>query len=167
MRRFRAMLLALALSCSVSAGALAANSEQTTSIPVTLTVIHSAENIDVTLPASLPVSVLDGKVITADNLLIQNNSRTTSVKVTNISVTDAAFKVASYWNFPANETRQIALRINGCDTRSAGSLALTDSAFPVIKAGASLPVKYDAKVSDSETVHSINAASVVITLKAA
>ena len=52
-----------------------AESEQTTTIPVTLTVINTVKNIDVTMPAALPVSVLDGKVITADNVSITNNSR--------------------------------------------------------------------------------------------
>lgn len=166
MKKAISLLLAFAAVLSMTASAFAADT-QTTTIPVTLTVVHTnARNIDVTLPASLPVSVVDGDVYTADNLVIRNNSSTTSVRVTDVSVTNAAYTVASYNNFPASAARRIALRINGCPTIGSGSLDISSSAFPTIAAGSSLPIRYAAKVSDSGDVSSIRAANVVFTLRA-
>ena len=164
MKKLCSLLLATALALSLP---VLAASEQTTTIPVTLTVVHTAaKNIDVTLPAAFPVSVVDDQVYTADNLVIRNNSGTTKVRVTDVSVTNAAYTVASYNNFPASAPGRIALRINGCPTAGAGSLGITSAAFPTIGAGSSLAIRYDAKVSDNGDVSGIRAANVVFTLKA-
>ena len=57
-----AILLAAILALSIFASA----AETTTAeVPVTLTVIESQRQISVTVPAALPISVVDGKVLTA------------------------------------------------------------------------------------------------------
>lgn len=158
-----AMLMSLNLMASAS---FAANGQQTTVIPVTLTVVHSVNNIDVTLPAAFPVSVIDGKVLTATNVDIKNNASKNDVEITSIQVTDGAYKVSDYNNFPNNSSSRIALSINNCSTVSSGALSIDKKSFPNIKAGETLAIDYKAKVSDSETTNKINAANVIITLKA-
>ena len=68
-----AFFLALALVFSLSTGALAAGTT-TATVPVTLTVSN--------VPAALPVYVINGTVVTADNARITNNAKTGSVQVT-------------------------------------------------------------------------------------
>ena len=59
-------LLALILSLvSAAALALSASAAQTHEVPVTLTMINNEQRISVTVPAALPVSVVDGYVVTA------------------------------------------------------------------------------------------------------
>ena len=83
--------------------------------------------------------------------------------VTNISVTDGAYKVGNYNNFSGSRT--IALKINGCPTKSSGALAINSNAFPVIGAGASQALTYFAKVSgDAPNSENVQAANVVITI---
>ena len=60
----------------------------------------------------------------------------------------------------------IALSINGCSTKGAGSLTLVDGAFPAIAAEKNLAIRYKAKVSASEAVTNINAATVIFTIAA-
>ena len=165
MKKAISLLLTFAAVLSMTASAFAADT-QTTTIPVTLTVVHTAKSIDVTLPASLPVSVVDGAVYTADNLVIRNNSSAAGVRVTDVSVTNGAYTVASYNNFPAYTPGRIALRINGCPTTGAGSLGISTEAFPTVPAGDSLPIRYAAKVSDSGDAAGVRAANVVFTLRA-
>ena len=128
-----AFFLALALVFSLSTGALAAGTT-TATVPVTLTVSNEYRAVNVTVPAALPVYVINGTVVTADNARITNNAKTGSVQVTGLSVTDGAYKVGSYDSFSGSKT--IALKINGCVTTGAGRVQLTSSAFPVIAAGA-------------------------------
>ena len=165
MRKVLSLILAIAAALSLTVSALAADTK-TMTIPVTLTVVHTAKSIDVTLPAALPVSVVDGEVYTADNLVIRNNSDTTAVRVAAVDVTNGAYTVASYNSFPASTPGRIALCINGCATTGAGSLVINSAAFPTIGTGGNLPIRYDAKVSDSGDLAGINAASVIFTLKA-
>jgi len=159
--RFIALLLVLSLMFCMGTTALAADST-TATIPVTLTVDNQYRAVNVTVPASLPVYVINGTVLTADNAKITNNSQTGSVKVTSVTVTDGAYKVGSYDNFTGSKT--IALKINGCPTRGAGQLQIGDQ-FPVIKAGKSLDLTYFAKVSgDAPNAENVEAANVVFTI---
>ena len=116
-----AFLLALALVFSLSTGALAAGTT-TATVPVTLTVSNEYRAVNVTVPAALPVYVINGTVVTADNARITNNAKTGSVQVTGLSVTDGAYKVGSYDSFSGSKT--IALKINGCVTTGAGRVQL-------------------------------------------
>ena len=164
--RLICLLFAVILAVSALPAAYALETERTVSIPVTLSVEHTVRNIDVSLPAAMPVSVVDGKVMTADNLKIRNNSDTVSVKVASISVTNGQYRVVSFSGFSESVVNAIALRINGCETTGAGSLPITSSAFPEIGAGSSLPIRYSAKVTDSADVAGIKAANIIFTLKA-
>ena len=162
---FLTVIAALCLVFPVSAES---PESQTYSIPVTLTVVHAAKHINVTLPAALPVSIADGKILTASNLKIENHADSVSVRVSSIEVRNGSFSVVSYADFPeTGRTERIALRINGCETMGPGALALTDAAFPVISAGHDLPIRYQAKVAMTERSESTNAAYVIFTLKAA
>lgn len=161
-KRLSAMLLAFAMILSLGATALAADST-TASVPVTLTVSNEYRAVNVTVPASLPVEVINGVVITADNAKITNNAKTGALQITNISGTDGAYKVGDYENFSGSKT--IALKINGCPTSGAGALVLNDEAFPVINAGESQTLTYFAKVSgDAPNAENVQAANVVITI---
>lgn len=162
-KRILTLLLALTLMCAFATTAFAANSDTTATVPVTLTVANEYRAVNVTIPASLPVEVINGVVVTADNAKIVNNSKAGAVQVTGISVTDGAYKVGNYDSFSGAKT--IALKINGCTTRGAGKLAISDSSFPAIGAGGTQPLTYFAKVSsDAPNASDVEAAHVIITI---
>ena len=157
-------LLALTMILSLSVGASAAETTEAR-VPVTLTVVNTVAPISCTVPAALPVSLVDGYVVCANNASIPNNGKVGSIRVTKIEVTPGAFEIGNYDNFSANKN-SIALNINGCQTRGAGALTLAENAFPAIPAEKSLAIRYKAKVSASEAVTNINAATVIFTIAA-
>ena len=71
--RIPALLLAMLLALSLSVSAFAAGST-TATVPVTLTVDNQYRAVNVTVPSSLPVYVINGTVITADNAKITNTT---------------------------------------------------------------------------------------------
>ena len=151
--------MVLILALSLCTAAFAANST-TAIVPVTLTVSNEYRAVNVTVPAALPIYVINGTVVVADNAKITNNSKTSSVKVTSVSVTDGAYKVGSYNDFSGSQT--IALKINGCTTEYSGKITLFDGSFPAIEAKRDLPLTYFAKISgDAPNVDNVNAANVV------
>lgn len=157
-----AFLLSLMMVFSLGMNAYAATST-TATVPVTLTVSNEYRAVNVTVPASLPVYVINGTVVTADNAVIRNNSKTSAIQVTSISVTDGAYKVGDYENFSGSST--IALKINGCPTKGVGKLPITENAFPVIGANGSQALTYFAKVSgDAPNADDVQAANVVFTI---
>ena len=154
--------LALLLAFPVPASA-----EEVTeaTVPVTLTVINTVHPISVTVPAALPVSVVDGYTVTANNACISNNAEGGAVQVMAISVQSGAFTIGSFENFAA-EDKTIALKINGCATEKAGALHITQNAFPPVNAGESLPINYSAKVASTEEASGVQAATVIFTIAA-
>lgn len=161
-KKLAAMLVSVLLMLSLGVTAFAATST-TATVPVTLTVANEYRAVNVTVPAALPVHVINGTVVTADNAVIRNNSKVSAVQVTSVSVTDGAYKVGDYENFSGKQT--IALKINGCPTRGAGKLSITEDAFPVITANGSQPLTYFAKVSgDAQNTENLEAAKVVFTI---
>ncbi len=161
-QKLSALLLAAALVLSLGTTAFAANST-TATVPVTLTVSNEYRAVNVTIPASLPVEVINGVVVTADNAKIINNSKTGAVQVTKVSVTDGAYKVGSYDSFSGSKA--IALKINGCVTKGSGALSITGKAFPAIEAGGSQKLIYYAKVSgDAPNAKDVQAANVIFTI---
>ena len=157
-----ALSLALLLCFPVHASA-----EEVTEarVPVTLTVITTERPISVTVPAALPVSVVDGDVLVATNAEIVNHAKTGAIQVTGVVVENGALTVAEYDGFDGDENT-IALSINGCGTKSPGELDITKDAFPEIDAGKSLTINYQAKVSVSENVKDMRAATVIFTIGA-
>lgn len=135
-------------------------------MPVTLTVINTVSPISCTVPACLPVSLVDGYVVTANNAAIVNQGKTGSIKVTKVDVQPGTFEIGNFDDFAAAKN-SIALSINGCNTKGAGALTLVDGAFPVIGAEKSLAIRYRAKVSASETVTNVNVATVIFTIATA
>ena len=158
-------LLALTMILSLATGASAAETTEAR-VPVTLTVVNTVSPISCTVPACLPVSLVDGYVVCANNAAITNTGKSGAIKVTKVDVQAGTFETGSYDDFTASKT-SIALSINGCSTKSAGALTLVDGAFPAIAAEKNLAIRYKAKVSASEAVTNINAATVIFTIAAA
>ena len=158
------LLLALTMILSLAVGASAAETTEAR-VPVTLTVVNTVSPISCTVPACLPVSLIDGYVVTANNAAIVNQGKTGSIKVTKVDVQPGTFEIGNYDDFSASKN-SIALSINGCVTKGAGSLTLVDGAFPVIGTEKSLAIRYKAKVSASEAATNINAATIVFTITA-
>ena len=157
-------LLALTMILSLSVGASAAETTEA-KVPVTLTVVNTISPISCTVPAALPVSLVDGYVVCANNAAITNTAKTGSIKVTKVDVQTGTFEIGNFDDFSAGKN-SIALSINGCNTKGAGSLTLVDGAFPAIAAEKNLAIRYKAKVSASEAVTNINAATIVFTIAA-
>ena len=157
-------LLALTMILSLAVTASAAETTEAR-VPVTLTVVNTVSPISCTVPAALPVSLVDGYVVTANNAAITNTGKTGAIKVTKVDVQAGTFEIGSYDDFSAGKN-SIALSINGCPTKGAGALTLADGAFPAISAEKSLAIRYKAKVSASEAVTNVNAATVIFTIAA-
>ena len=158
------LLLALTMILSLATGASAAETTEAR-VPVTLTVVNTVSPISCTVPAALPVSLVDGYVVTANNASIVNNGEKGSIRVTKVDVQAGTFEIGNFDDFTASKN-SIALSINGCSTKGAGSLALVDGAFPAIAAEKNLAIRYKAKVSASEAATNINAATIVFTITA-
>ena len=157
-------LLALTMILSLSVGASAAETTEAR-VPVTLTVVNTVSPISCTVPACLPVSLVDGYVVCANNAAITNTGKTGAIRVTKVDVQAGTFEIGNFDDFTASKN-SIALSINGCPTKGAGSLTLVDGAFPSINAEKSLAIRYKAKVSASEAVTNVNAATVIFTIAA-
>lgn len=159
-----ASLLATVLACcAFGTQVFAAGTTASATVPVTLTVANEYRAVNVTVPASLPVEIINGVVIVADNARITNHAKSGAVQVTAVSVTDGAYKVGSYDDFSGAKT--LALKINGCSTKGPGNLPINETAFPKIAAGENLLLEYFAKVSgDADNTQDVNAANVVFTI---
>ncbi len=163
-RKLIIVLLALIMILSLAVSASAAETTEAR-VPVTLTVVNTVAPISCTVPACLPVSLVDGYVVTANNAAITNTAKSGTIRVTKVDVQPGAFEIGSYDSFSAGKN-SIALNINGCPTKGSGSLALMEDAFPPIDAEQSLAIRYRAKVSASEAVTNVNAATVIFTIAA-
>lgn len=163
-KKAAALLLALVLIFAFPVTASAAETTEAR-VPVTLTVVNTVSPISCTVPACLPVSLVDGYVVTANNAAITNTAKTGSIKVTKVDVQPGTFEIGNYDDFSASKN-SIALSINGCNTKGAGVLTLAENAFPAIPAEKSLAIRYRAKVSASEAVTNVNAATVIFTIAA-
>ena len=163
-KRAAALLLVLALIFAFPVPASAAETTEAR-VPVTLTVVNTVSPISCTVPACLPVSLVDGYVVCANNAIITNTGKIGAIKVTKVDVQAGTFEIGNFDDFSAGKN-SIALSINGCNTKSAGALTLVDGAFPAIAAEKNLAIRYKAKVSASEVVTNINAATVIFTIAA-
>ena len=158
------LLLALTMILSLAVGASAAETTEA-KVPVTLTVVNTVAPISCTVPAALPVSLVDGYVVCANNAAITNTGKTSAIRVTKVDVQAGTFEIGNFDDFTASKN-SIALSINGCATKGAGALTLVDGAFPAIGAEKALAIRYKAKVSANEAVTNANAATIVFTIAA-
>ena len=158
------LLLALTMILSLATGASAAETTEAR-VPVTLTVVNTVAPISCTVPAALPVSLVDGYLVCANNAAITNTGKTGAIRVTKVDVQAGTFEIGNFDDFTASKN-SIALSINGCSTKSAGALTLVDGAFPAIGAEKALAIRYKAKVSANEAVTNVNAATIVFTIAA-
>ena len=163
-KKLNTFLLALTMILSLAVGVSAAEMTEAR-VPVTLTVVNTVAPISCTVPAALPVSLVDGYVVCANNAAISNTGKTGAIRVTKVDVQAGTFEIGNFDDFTASKN-SIALSINGCSTKGAGSLTLVDGAFPSINAEKSLAIRYKAKVSASEAVTNVNAATVIFTIAA-
>ena len=157
-------LLALTMILSLGVGVSAAETTEA-KVPITLTVVNTVTPISCTVPACLPVSLVDGCVVCANNAAITNTGKTGAIRVTKVDVQAGTFEIGNFDDFTASKN-SIALSINGCSTKSAGALTLVDGAFPAIGAEKALAIRYKAKVSANEAVTNVNAATIVFTIAA-
>ena len=158
------LLLALTMILSLATGALAAETTEAR-VPVTLTVVNTVSPISCTVPAALPVSLVDGYVVCANNAAITNTGKNGAIRVTKVDVQAGTFEIGNFDDFTASKN-SIALSINGCATKGAGALTIMDGAFPAIAAEKNLAIRYKAKVSANEAVTNANAATIVFTIAA-
>ena len=86
------LLLALTMILSLAVGVSAAETTEAR-VPVTLTVVNVAAPISCTVPACLPVSLVDGYVVAANNAAITNTAKTGSIKVTKVDVQAGTFEI--------------------------------------------------------------------------
>ncbi len=163
-KRIISLICSLALALSLAVPTFAKDIKQA-EVPVTLTVINAAQKLSVTVPASLPVSVVEGTEVTATNAAITNNAESGSIRVVSVGVKPGTLEIGSFADFESSANK-IALSLNGCQTVQAGELPITQEAFPDITAGTSLPIHYDAKVSAANAVKPVTAATVVFTIAA-
>ena len=163
-KKAAALLLALALIFAFPIPASAAETTEAR-VPITLTVVNTVAPTSCTVPACLPVSLVDGYVVTANNAMITNTAKNGAIRVTKVDVQAGTFEIGNFDDFTASKN-SIALSINGCSTKGAGSLTLVDGAFPAIAAEKNLAIRYKAKVSASEAATNINAATIVFTITA-
>ena len=89
------LLLTLAMILSLSVGVSAAETTEA-KVPITLTVVNTVTPISCTVPACLPVSLVDGYVVCANNAAITNTGKTGAIKVTNVDVQAGTFEIGSY-----------------------------------------------------------------------
>ena len=157
-------LLVLTMILSLTAGVSAAETTEAR-VPVTLPVVNTVSPISCTVPACLPVSLVDGYVVCANNAAFTHTGKRGAIKVPKVDGPAGTFEIGNFDDFTASNN-SIALSINGCSTKGAGSLTLVDGAFPAISAEKSLAIRYKAKVSASEAVTNINAATIVFTIAA-
>ena len=71
--------------------------------------------------------------MTANNAMITNTGKNGAIRVTKVDVQAGTFEIGNFDDFTASKN-SIALSINGCSTKGAGSLTLVDGAFPAIAA---------------------------------
>ena len=158
-----ALLLALTLASSLSVSASAVSQEH--EVPVTLTIVNTEQKISVTVPAALPVRVVDGDANTATSAATRNTAERGTTRDTGVEVRPGAYAIGNYEDF--NERLEaIALSLNGCPTRAAGALTISREAFPDVEAGEALALRYEAKVNTAEEVAAVKPATVVFTIAA-
>ena len=163
-RKLITFLLALTMIVSLAVSASAAETTEAR-VPVMLTVVNTVAPISCTVPACLPVSLVDGYVVCANNAAITNTGKTGAIRVTKVDVQPGTFEIGNFDDFTASKN-SIALSVNGCNTKGAGTLTLADNAFPAIPAEKALAIRYKAKVSTSEAVTNVNAATIIFTIAA-
>ena len=97
-RKLISFLLALTMILSLAVGASAAETTEAR-VPVTLTVVNTVAPISCTVPACLPVSLVDGYVVTANNAAITNTAKTGSIKVTKVDVQAGTFEIGNFEHY--------------------------------------------------------------------
>ena len=100
-KKAAALLLALALIFAFPVTASAAETTEAR-VPVTLTVVNTVSPISCTVPACLPVSLIDGYVVCANNAAITNTGKTGAIRVTKVDVQAGTFEIGSYDDFSAS-----------------------------------------------------------------
>ena len=123
----------------------------------------------VTVPTSLPIYADEyGNITVATNAAIVNNGNS-SVKVTNLGITQTGpFNIADFdedFRYKYLDAFEFAMNINGSKTQSNGSINFDASGFPAIPAGSSQLLNYSAKVTGTSTdMEDVHVTDVCLTL---
>ena len=96
------LLLTLAMILSLSVGVSAAETTEA-KVPITLTVVNTVTPISCTVPACLPVSLVDGYVVTANNAMITNTGKNGAIRVTKVDVQAGTFEIGNFDDFTASK----------------------------------------------------------------
>ena len=99
------LLLTLAMILSLSVGVSAAETTEA-KVPITLTVVNTVTPISCTVPACLPVSLVDGYVVTANNAAIDESTPRKTVQhssVTKVDVQPGTFEIGNYDDFSGGQ----------------------------------------------------------------
>ena len=91
-------LLALTMILSLGVGVSAAETTEA-KVPITLTVVNTVTPISCTVPACLPVSLVDGYVVCANNAAITNTGKIGAIKVTKVDVQAGTFEIGNFDDF--------------------------------------------------------------------
>ena len=91
-KKLFSLLLAVLMLCSLSVSAFAAETAQA-SVPVVLPGVNSVSPLSVSVPACLPVTVLDGYVVTASNAVIENHAQSGAVQVVAVDVQPGEYEL--------------------------------------------------------------------------
>ena len=105
MKKSLALLLALALIFAFPVTASAAETTEA-KVPVTLTVVNTVAPISCTVPACLPVSLIDGYIVTASNAAITNTGKTGAIRVTKVDVQAGTFEIGNFDDFTGDCRRE-------------------------------------------------------------
>lgn len=163
-KKIMAILLAVTVVFALCGYTASAYTEAKAEVPVVLTVTNDYRKISVTVPASLPIEIYNGTVITANNAKITNNTKTDSVRVSAVTVEKGSFNIGSYDSF-SNKNNTVALKINGVATKDSGKLEITDKSFPLIEPSKSINLEYFAKISGNvKSMNGKEIAQVVFTI---
>ena len=101
-------LLALTMILSLSVGASAAETTEA-KVPVTLTVVNTISPISCTVPAALPVSLVDGYVVCANNAAITNTGKIGAIRVTKVDVQAGTFEIGNFDDFSGRKEQHRAV----------------------------------------------------------
>lgn len=148
---------------SVGIGVSIDTEDSSQPVPVTLTA--EPLTFSVTLPASLPIAVdSTGKVFTADNAVITNNSSA------DVSINNLEIKAVEGWtlaDFDTYSTQDgvMAMRIDSVKTTGSDTTDFTPSSFePITKSGGTVDLPYDAKLPTFYDATSVQVANAIFTI---
>ncbi len=164
MKKFLASVMCLTMMATGSVSAFAASDVQTTTADLTA----AGMVFDITVPASLPISVdSEGTVTCATTAVIENNT------IAKVVVTDVTVTGSNDWSVVAFDTdfskelvdlKQYGMKLNSSEVATTGAVPLADGNWPSIPGETTIPVLYDVNVAAQSTAVNQTIGSIQITV---